>query len=95
MSAYDSKGEAVDVVSWTPTKARVGQKTKLAWKVEGSTPVENPEIVAIAPDNSTLLHGIGTAPELTFPRAGEWKLWFNYTRGEESFAAPFVLKVAP
>ena len=93
---YDSKGESVgETVIWTPVKARVAQKTKLAWKVEGAAPIENPEIVAIAPDRSTLLHQIGAAPELTFSMKGEWKIWFHYTRGEQSFAAPYVLKVAP
>ena len=95
MSVYDGKGESVAAVSWTPVKARVGQKTKLAWKVLGVATVENPEIVAIAPDNGTMLHGIGAAPELTFDAPGKWKIWFNYTSGEGCFAAPFVLKVAP
>ncbi len=93
---YDAKGNvAREKVSVNPPEVRAGRKTELAWKVEGSAPVENPEVVAIAPDSSTLLHGIGASPELTFTRAGEWKLWFNYMRGDQSFAAPYVLKVAP
>ena len=92
---YNNKGEMVgETVTWTPIKARVGQKTKLAWKVEGGAPIENPEIVALAPDRSNLVHGIGAAPALTFDIPGAWKIWFNYTRGEQSFAAPYVLKVA-
>lgn len=92
---YNSKGESVGAVTWTPVKARVGQKTRLQWALpSGAAPIENPEIVAIAPDNSTLVHGIGAAPEMTFDVPGEWKIWFNYTRGEQSFAAPYMLKVA-
>ncbi len=94
---YDSKGQiAPDKVTMDFPEVRAAQKTNLKWEVgESKSPIENPEIVAIAPDNSTLLHGIGTSPELTFTRPGAWKIWFNYTRGEQSFAAPFVLKVAP
>ncbi len=101
--ANNNKGQAtLQVVFFSGLKtqgmsrpeAKVGQKTKLQWGLSDKSSIENPEIVAIAPDNSTLVHGIGSAPEMTFDVPGEWKIWFNYTRGEQSFAAPYVLKVA-
>ncbi len=92
----DKGGRTGEVVFFEKPNARVGQKATLKWSVSGGKgAIENPEIVAIAPDNSTLLHQIGAAPELTFSMKGEWKIWFHYTRGEQSFAAPYVLKVAP
>ena len=97
LKTYNDKGERVedDVTLGSLIAARVGQKTRLTWALpSGAAPLENPEIVAIAPDNSTLVHGIGSAPEMTFDVPGEWKIWFNYMRGEQSFAAPYVLKVA-
>ena len=96
-SVYNDKGgRTSEVIFLEKTAARMGQKTELKWSVSGANgAIENPEIVAIAPDRSTLLHSIGAAPEMTFPIAGEWKIWFHYTRGAHSFAAPYVLKVAP
>ena len=96
-SVYNDKGSRTsEVVFFEKPNARAAQKATLKWSVSGAKgAIENPEIVAIAPDNSTLLHGIGASPELTFTKAGKWRIWFNYTRGEQSFAAPFVLKVAP
>ncbi len=96
LKTYNNKGERVaEDVTIQRIAARVGQKTRMTWALpSGAAPIENPEIVAIAPDNSTLLHGIGASPEMTFDVPGDWKIWFNYTRGEQSFAAPYVLKVA-
>ena len=97
LKTYNDKGERVadDVTLGSPVVARVGQKTRLQWALpSGAAPIENPEVIAVAPDNSTLLHGIGAAPAMTFDMAGDWKIWFNYTRGEQSFAAPYSLKVA-
>ena len=95
LPTYNSKGVQVGIpVLVKPVEARVGQAVKLDWVVKGD-PIGRPEIVAIAPDKSTLLHGIGTAPTMTFTVPGEWKIWFNYTRGEQSFAAPYSLRVAP
>ena len=98
LKTYNNKGNRVaeDVTISPLPSARAGQKTRIKWALSsGATPLENPEIVAIAPDRSTLLHEIGTAPTLTFPMKGDWKIWFNYTRGDQNFAAPYVLKVAP
>ena len=98
LKTYNNRGERVkeDVTLGALISARVGQKLRIPWALQsGAAPIENPEIVAIAPDNSTLLHGLGASAELTFLRAGDWKIWFNYTRGDQSFAAPYVLKVAP
>ena len=97
LKTYNNRGERVqDDVTIQRIAARVGQKTRIPWALQsGAAPLENPEIVAIAPDNSTLLHEIGSAPELTFDAPGEWKIWFSYTRGGQSFAAPYSLKVAP
>lgn len=98
LKTYNDRGERVaeDVTLGAPTGVRVGQKTRLQWALpSGAAPIQNPEIVAIAPDNSTLLHGIGMAPEMAFTMPGEWKLWFSYARGEQSFAAPYSLKVSP
>ena len=93
---YDAKGARTsDLVTLVPIAARAGRPLILKWALANQAKLENPEIVAIAPDNSTLLHGIGTAPTLTFTKAGIWRVWFNYTRDEQSFAAPFVLEVAP
>ena len=91
----DKGGRNGYTIFFANSQARVGQKTKLQWALASKSPVENPEVIAIAPDNGTLLHGIGAAPELTFDAPGDWKIWFNYTSGEQSFAAPYVLKVAP
>ena len=96
VSVYNDKGGRMgEVVHCAAPLARIGQKADLQWAVANQKPVENPEIIAIAPDGSTLLHGIGAAPSLTFDKAGEWKIWFNYTREGRSFAAPYVLKVLP
>ena len=97
LKTYNNRGERVkDDVTIQSIAARIGQKLRISWALQsGAAPIENPEIVAIAPDNGTLLHGIGSAPEMTFSKAGNWKIWFNYTRGEQSFTAPYVLKVAP
>lgn len=94
---YDDKGARTgEAVFLEKPKARAAQKSTLNWSVsDAKGAIENPEIVAIAPDNSTLLHGIGMSPELTFTVPGEWKLWFNYARGAQSFAAPYSLKVSP
>ena len=97
LKTYNARGERVqdDATIGPVISARAGQKLRIPWALQsGAAPIENPEIIAIAPDNSTLLHGIGTAPEMTFTLPGEWKIWFNYTRGEQSYAAPYVLKVA-
>ncbi len=92
----DRGGRTVEVVSFPKIMARVGQKTTIKWSVSGvKGAIETPEVIAIAPDRGALLHSIGAAPELTFDQPGEWKIWFNYTRGEQSFAAPYVLTVAP
>lgn len=91
----DKGGRTSEVVFFENPSARVTQKSILKWSVSGANgAIENPEIIAIAPDNSTLLHGIGPSPEMTFDVSGDWKIWFNYTHGEQSFAAPYVLKVA-
>ena len=97
LKTYNHRGERVkDDVTIQQTSARVGQKLRIPWALQsGAPPIENPEIVAIAPDRSTLLHEIGASPAMTFDAPGEWKIWFNYTRGEQSFAAPYSLKVAP
>ena len=93
LPTYNDKGERTSesVTIIPPGQTRVGQKATFRW----SAPGQNPEVIAIAPDDSTLLHGIGTAPVMTFDTAGQWKIWFSYTRSEQSFAAPYVLKVAP
>ena len=91
----DRGGKTGEVVFLDVPTTRVGQKTTFQWSVPGRNPIEDPEVVAIAPDKSTLLHGIGTSPTMTFTRAGEWKIWFSYARGKQSFAAPYSLTVAP
>ena len=95
LAIYDAKGARAGAIALLkPVKARVNRALKLQWTVSG-TPLEDPEIVAIAPDRSTLLHGIGAAPELTFGTAGTWKIWFSFVRDGQSFAAPYSLNVAP
>ena len=96
LPVYDAKGARTsESVTFAPIIARANRKLPLKWALANQAKLENPEIVAVAPDDSTLLHGIGAAPQMTFTKAGLWRVWFNYTRDGASFAAPFVLEVAP
>ena len=95
LALYNSKGARVErAVIAKVRQARAKQKVVMSW-LAGRPDFQNPEVVAIAPDRSTMLHGIGLAPTMTFSVPGKWKIWFSYTRNGESFAAPYVLKVAP
>lgn len=92
---YDAKGAlTADAVKFEAMPIRAGQEVIAKWSASGA-PIETPEIVAIAPDGQTLSHGLGTSAAMTFPVAGNWKVWFYYARGDQSFAAPDSLKIAP
>lgn len=95
LAVYDAKGARIDnIVMLKHINARVRQNATVSWIV-GGKPIENPEIVAIGPDDKTLLHALGKTPALTFNQAGKWRIWLQFERDGQFFAAPYVLTVKP
>ncbi|RYZ83185.1 MAG: hypothetical protein EOP06_20415 [Proteobacteria bacterium] len=94
LSASDY-GKSVGMDVAFPESATVNQKTTFSTTdISGEVgTISDQAVTALSPDGKTLLHGVGTNPQLTFTQKGTWRVWFTYSVDGKPYGSPIDLTV--